>query len=163
MAAEMEDRMTRARIVKGSEGPTVDGVPWTFKATGSQTQGRFDFMVGPVDYLTGPPLHIHREQDDTFFVLAGILTIQADDELFELEPGDFASVPPGVAHTFDNVHADQPAVQAINLMTPGGLHDFFSERARLDEPADPAVVKRLADKYGMVTAGPPLRIKLGLG
>lgn len=155
--------MSRARIVRSSEGSTVDGVPWAFKATGSQTNGRFDFMVGPVGYLTGPPLHVHHEQDDTFFVLDGVLTIQVDDELFELGAGDFATVPPGVAHTFDNVRAGEPAVRAINLMTPGGLHDFFAERARLGETPEPAVVTRLAERYGMVAVGPPLRTRLDLG
>lgn len=141
----------------------MNGVPWSFKAIGSQTRGRFDFMVGPVGYLTGPPLHVHHEQDDTFFVLDGVLTVQADDEIFELGPGDFVTVPPGVPHTFDNLHADGPPVRAINLMTPGGLHDFFAERTILGESADPAAVQRLADRYGMVTVGPPLRTKLGLG
>ncbi|TMR05697.1 cupin domain-containing protein [Actinomadura soli] len=155
--------MTRFMIVRSSEGAAVDGVSWAFKAIGSQTQGRFDFMVGPVGYLTGPPLHVHAVQDDTFFVLDGMLTIQVDDELFELGPGDFASVPPGVAHTFDNVHADRPTVRAVNLMTPGGLHDFFAERASLGEAEEPAALKRLAERYGMTTVGPPLRAKLGLG
>src|ERR1700761_1081287 len=102
--------MAEARILRGSQGDVLDGVPWVFKATGATTGGHFDFMVGEVRYLSGPPLHVHAEQDDTFYVLEGVLTIQADDEVFELTAGDFVSVPPGVPHTFDNLDPDQGPV-----------------------------------------------------
>lgn len=49
-------------------------------------------------------MHYHEEQDDTFYVLEGLLTVQAGEEILDLRPGDFLSIPPGVAHTFDNLH-----------------------------------------------------------
>jgi mannose-6-phosphate isomerase-like protein (cupin superfamily) len=155
--------MAEARIVKRSEGDVLEGMSWLFKATGAQTGGRFDFMVGPVEYLSGPPLHVHRDQDDSFFVLEGILTVQVGHEVVDLEPGDFASAPPGVPHTFDNVQADRSPVLTVNLMTPGGLHDFFVERARLGpDQTDASVLEQLTERYGLSTVGPPLRVKLGL-
>ena len=154
--------MAEARIVRSAEGDEVAGVPWLFKAIGENTGGHFDFMVGEVAYLSGPPLHVHAEQDDTFFVLEGVLAIQVGDEVFDVGPGDFASVPPGVPHTFDNVRADQGPVKTINLMTPGGLHAFFAARVDAGPDAEPEQVKQLAEKYGMETVGPPLREKLGL-
>ncbi|WP_394827859.1 cupin domain-containing protein [Pendulispora albinea] len=155
--------MVNAHIVRSSEGEAHEGVPWLFKATARHTQGRFDFLVGTVDYFTGPPLHSHREQEDTFYVLEGILTLQVDDETFDLGPGDFATIPPGVAHTFDNIRNDQPPVKAINLMTFGGFDGFLAEEARLRrQSADPATFEELAEKYGATILGPPLRVKLGL-
>lgn len=155
--------MAEARILRAAEGETVDGAPWLFKATGANTGGHFDFMVGEVEYCTGPPLHVHETQDDSFFVLEGTLTVQAGDEVVELVPGDFVSVPPGVPHTFDNLDKDQGPVRTINLMTPGVLHDFFAQHAAagLGE-ADPAVVRQLADDHGISRVGPTLGERLGL-
>jgi mannose-6-phosphate isomerase-like protein (cupin superfamily) len=154
--------MTEGRIVKSGEGDVVEGVPWLFKAVGEQTDGHFDLMVGEVEYLTGPPLHVHADQDDSFLVLEGTLAIQVGEELFDVGPGDFATVPPGVAHTFDNIRQDQPPVRTINLMTPGGLHAFFAHRAKQDPGVEPAEVKQLAESYGMEVVGPTLGEKLGL-
>jgi quercetin dioxygenase-like cupin family protein len=157
-----ETIMAKALVIRRDEGSSVEGVAWMFKATGGQTDGRFDFMVGDVGYLSGPPLHLHKEQDDTFYVLGGVLTLQVGDNVFDLMPGDFATVPPGVAHTFDNIRADQPSAQVINLMTPGGLYAFFADRARLGSEVGAATIEELATRHGVELIGPPLRMKLGL-
>src|SRR5215204_2067629 len=78
-----EDDMAEARIVRSAEGDEVAGVPWLFKAIGANTDGHFDLMVGEVGYLTGPPLHVHAEQDDSFFVLEGVLATQVGDEIVD--------------------------------------------------------------------------------
>ena len=153
--------MAEARIVRSSEGEVYERL-WKFKH-GSLTGGRFDFMVGNVGYLAGPPLHVHREQDDTLYVLEGVLTVQVGEELYELGPGDFATVPPGVPHTFDNVKKDQPPVKVCNVMTPGGFDAQFREMAALGEAArDPAQAARLREKHGVTMVGPTLGVKLGL-
>jgi len=151
--------MAEARVVRRSAGEAYED-RWLFKH-GSLVGGRFDFMVGEVGYLTGPPLHVHREQDDTFFVLEGVLTVQAGEELIDLGPGDFATVPPGIAHTFDNIRKDQPPVKVVNLMTPGGLDAQFRDTALAAR--DPAKIAKLREKYGVTTVGPTLGVKLGLG
>lgn len=155
--------MTAARIVRSLAGDAAKGgdVPWVFKA-GARSGGGFDFMVGDVPYLSGPPLHVHRDQADTFYILENVLTIQVEDELFDLGPGDFASVPPGVRHTFDNVRADQPPVKAVNLMVPGGIDVFFEELGDLGEQPAASDVNRIGAANGVTFVGPPLRVKLGL-
>jgi quercetin dioxygenase-like cupin family protein len=150
--------MADARIVRSGEGEVYEQL-WHFKH-GSLTGGRFDFMVGEVGYLKGPPLHVHQDQDDTLFVLEGVLTVQVRDELIELGPGDFATVPPGIPHTFDNVKKDQPPVKVCNLMTPGGLDAQFRDmRAAAGDPAKAAALR---EKYGTAMAGPTIGVKLGL-
>jgi quercetin dioxygenase-like cupin family protein len=157
--------MAETRIVRNGEGDVHDR-HWLFKH-GSLTGGSFDFMVGDIEYLTGPPLHVHDEQDDTFFVLEGVLAVQVGDEVIDLGPGDFASVPPGVPHTFDNIRKDQPPVKVCNLMTPGGIDAQFRDMARLGEAAgdadnDGAAMARLRKKHGVTAVGPTLGVKLGL-
>lgn len=153
--------MAKARIVRSSDGEVYERL-WRFKH-GSLTGGRFDFMVGEIGYLSGPPLHVHRDQDDTFYVLEGVLTVQVGDELFDLGPGDFASVPPGVPHTFDNVRKDQPPVKVVNLMTPGGLDAQFRDMSLLGEASrDPEKAQAVREKHGAKMVGPTLGVKLGL-
>lgn len=153
--------MAEARIVRSSEGEVYERL-WKFKH-GSLTGGRFDFMVGAVGYLQGPPLHVHRVQDDTLFVLEGVLTVQVGDQVYDLGPGDFATVPPGVPHTFDNTRKDQPPVKVCNLMTPGGFDAQFRDIAALRAAGgDPAKILELRETHGVSMVGPTLGEKLGL-
>lgn len=155
--------MADARIVRKAEGETVQGEPWLFKATSGNTDGQFDFMVGEIGYLSGPPLHVHSEHFDSFYVLEGVLAVQAGEEVFDLEAGDFVAVPPGVPHTFDNLREEQGTVRTINLMTPGVLHDFFAKRDESGPAAEPEAIKELAHDHGITGVGPTLGEKLGLG
>ena len=152
----------RAVVVRSDEGRSYKQGPSLFKAAGDETGGRFDFFEMEIEYLTGPPLHYHFVQDDTFYVLEGMLAVQFDDEVVELGPGDFCSVPPGVPHTFDNIRKDQPPVKVINLMTPGGYEGVFVANENLDKDADPAVRDQINADHEVKYVGPPLKVKLGL-
>lgn len=150
-------------LVASDQGETAKDSPHLFKATASNTAGRFDFFVATFAPRTGPPLHYHVHQDDTFYVLEGILTMQVGDDVFDIGPGDFLSIPPRVAHCFDNLHNGDAPVRAINLMTPGGILDMFDEMA--DVPAGPdqgTVLGEVAVRHGSLIVGPPLRVTLGL-
>jgi mannose-6-phosphate isomerase-like protein (cupin superfamily) len=147
--------MAEARVVRASEGEVYGNSP-LFKH-GSLTGAPFDMLVVNLGYREGPPLHVHAEQHDTFYVLEGIVTVQIGDKIVELAQGDFASVPPGVPHTFDNLREDQPTVKVLNFMTPGGLDGFF---VKLKEqgagPGDPAKFVAVAETCGMKMVGPPI-------
>lgn len=153
--------MPEPRIVRSTEGEVLQ--PWLCKI-GSCSGARFDFLIGNIAYLSGPPLHVHREQDDTFYVLEGVLTLQVGDEIIDLGPGDFATVPPGVPHTFDNIRKHQPPPKVLNLMTPGGLDALFHDLARgASGEGDALNLIELSERHGVTLVGPTLGIKLGLG
>ena len=157
--------MIEGRIVRRGEGDRLDvvGTEMRFLAVGESTGRRFDFMIGDMSYLSGPPLHTHRDQDDTFYVLEGVLSIQIGDEVYELEPGDFATAPPGVPHTFGNMREGQELVKAVNIMTPGGFDEFLTEFSGLPPgPPDADLLPLWQDKYGISFVGPPLSVRLGL-
>ena len=156
--------MAEGRIVRRGAGDRLDvlGDETRFLAVGEATGRRFDFMIVTSSYLTGPPLHTHRDQDDTFYVLDGVLSVQIGDEVYELEPGDFATAPPGVAHTFGNMRRGQELVRAVNIMTPGGFDKFLTEFSGLPGPPDAELAQRWHEKYGLTIVGPPLSVRLGL-
>jgi mannose-6-phosphate isomerase-like protein (cupin superfamily) len=135
--------------------------PWSFRIIGAEIDGHFDFIEATITYLQGPPLHLHHEQDDTFFVIEGTLTVQVGDELFDLHAGDLVCAPKGVSHTFANV-AKEP-VRVINIMTPGGFDRVMEEYASLPAgPRDPQVLEQLAHKHKLVFVGPSIPVRLGL-
>lgn len=151
------------RLVKPGEGRVPQGSAHPFVADASTTGGRFDLMIGTFAPMTGPPLHLHHEQDDTFYVLEGTLTVQVGEEVFDIGPGDFLSVPPETPHTFDNLHNGDRPVRAINLMTPGGFFDMLDAWGRIgDGPDHDAAMREAAERHGTVLMGPPLRVRLGL-
>lgn len=47
-----------------------------------------------------PPLHVHREDDESFYVLEGRLSLFLPGERIELEPGEATLAPKGVPHTY---------------------------------------------------------------
>jgi mannose-6-phosphate isomerase-like protein (cupin superfamily) len=149
--------------VPSDQGTTAKESPHLFKATAASTAGRFDFFVGTFAPRTGPPLHYHVHQDDTWYVLEGILTVQVGDDVFDIGPGDFLSIPPRVPHSFDNLHNGDAPVRAVNVMTPGGLFDMFDEMADVPPgPEQSAELGQVAAGHGTLIVGPPLRVTLGL-
>ncbi len=131
-----------------------------FKASGPNNDGRLDFFVLDVDFAFWVPLHTHTQQEDTFFVVDGVLTLQLDDDVVELTSGDFATAPPGVAHSFTNTRPEGPPVRLVNLMTPGLGFDHYLEQVMAG--ADEATTNRLNEEYGVQMIGTPLAVKLGL-
>ncbi|MGO9455998.1 MAG: cupin domain-containing protein [Acidimicrobiales bacterium] len=147
------------------EGYVLRDAPgWTWKANGRDNQGRFDFLVVEhLAYGAGPPLHFHAEQEDSFFVLEGVLSVQLGDEVVELGPGDFATAPPGVPHSLTNAHSDQSACRAVNLLTPGnGFDRYISQIDEVVAMGDHATIERLHAEYGVTIVGPTLAERLGL-
>ncbi len=147
------------------EGYVLRDAPgWTWKANGRDNQGRFDLLVVEhLAYGAGPPLHFHAEQEDSFFVLEGVLTVQLGDDVVELGPGDFATAPPGAPHSFTNARADQGACRTVNLLTPGiGFDRYLSQLKQAAAKGDHEAVERLNIEYGVTIVGPPLAERLDL-
>ncbi len=145
------------------DGYVVRSAPgWTWKGNGRDNDGRFDFLVSEVAYGTGPPLHVHATQEDTFYVLDGVLSVQLGNDVAELGPGDFGTAPPGVPHSFTNAQADQ-ACRAINLMTPGiGFDRYIDQIESVAASGDLDALERLHAQYGVSIVGPSLAERLEL-
>lgn len=132
-----------------------------FKASGRDNGGRFDLFVMDIIYGFGPPLHTHTGQEDSFYVVDGVLTVQIADEIIELRPGDFASAAPGVPHSFTNTDSHRPA-RMINLMTPGIGFDEYVQRLVGDVPPEPDMMEKLNEEFGVQIVGPSVAQALGL-
>jgi mannose-6-phosphate isomerase-like protein (cupin superfamily) len=110
----------------------------------------------------GPPLHVHRAEDELLQILDGTVRIVCGDTDVVLGPGGFAYLPRGVPHTFW-VQGDQPA-RMLAIFTPGGVEEMFvesgvaSDSAQLPEGdgTPPGALEALTARYDVEHIGPPL-------
>ncbi len=134
----------------------------TILASAAQTGGAFGLVHMQVAVGHGPPLHVHRAEDEAFWILEGQLTVRCGDEEFAAGPGSFVYTPRSVPHTF-RLDGGTPA-RLLVLLTPGGGEGYFVEAGRpaagpgLPPPAPPDVAELAAigAKYYQEFIGPPL-------
>jgi len=146
-----------ASIVRSGDGNAVwvVGDTYTFKATSESTGGAFALIEASVPPGGGPPPHVHTREDETFYVLDGVLEVTVGTQTSVVRTGDFVYLPRGTTHCFRNM--DVNAARMLILTTPAGFERFFAEAgvpARPGEqapPLDPAEFGRIAElsaKYG---------------
>jgi quercetin dioxygenase-like cupin family protein len=99
-----------------------------FLVTGEDTKhtSMFDWTI-PAGFSTG--LHVHRVQEETFYVLEGECEWQVDGQRVSAKPGTYLFLPPGVLHDIRNV-SDKPARVLMTVSPPGHEH-YFEELAKV--------------------------------
>ena len=146
------------RALKAGEGRAywVVGDRYTILAAGEDTGGAYALIHALVPPGGGPPLHVHRREDEAFYVLEGELAFQADGRNFTAAAGSWVTLARGSLHAFRNT-GTAPA-RALIVVTPAGLERYFAEVGReategsSPPPVTPAEIERLvavAAKYGM--------------
>ncbi|MGN6416907.1 MAG: cupin domain-containing protein [Pseudobacter sp.] len=71
-----------------------------------------------------PPPHIHKNEDEIFYLLEGNIRFQIGEKVIEAKAGDAVFAPRMTAHHFV-IENDQ--ARFLNIMTPGKLMDYFME------------------------------------
>jgi mannose-6-phosphate isomerase-like protein (cupin superfamily) len=129
------------------------GDVYTFLVTGAESGGSYFAMEALVPPGGGPPPHIHRNEDETFYIVEGECSIRLDDETVTAGAGDFVNVPRGRVHCFQN--EGRNPMRMILTFTPSGIESFFEETLEpaLDlTQAPPDNVEEVAARY--VAAAP---------
>lgn len=147
----------------------ASGGRWITKTAGEQTEGRLLQLVGSERRGAAPPLHIHRDADQTFFVIAGEVTIFLGDERIEAGAGDFVLVPRGVSFgylvrseqaeflvTFAPAGIEGPSGIGLDgLFRQVGMPVVHGEAPPGPVAPDPEEFARTAALYGCEVVGPP--------
>lgn len=71
-----------------------------------------------------PPPHIHKNEDEIFYLLEGSIKFHIGDREIEAKAGDAVFAPRMTPHHFI-IENDQ--ARFLNIMTPGKLIDYFLE------------------------------------
>jgi quercetin dioxygenase-like cupin family protein len=135
----------------------------TIKIGTHETQGRWALVELVTPPGSGPPLHVHRNDDEAFYILEGEITFYVGDAVIEAKAGSFAFAPRNVPHTFV-VGTTSPARYLV-VAEPAGFDRFVTEvgipaETRTlpppsDGPPDVAALGAVAAKYGIEILGPP--------
>ncbi len=111
------------------------GDHYTFLVTGEETGGAYFAMEALVPPGGGPPPHIHRREDETFYLIEGEIEFLLGEDLVLAGPGDFVNIPRGMVHRFRNIGSG--TARMILTFTPAGMERFFEETL---EPAPSGAV-----------------------
>jgi quercetin dioxygenase-like cupin family protein len=101
---------------------------------------------------SGPPVHIHPNQDEWFYVMEGEVLFQLGGERKTLRAGESVLGPRGIPHGFMGA-GEKPAHMIIAFTPAGRMEEFFRETA---VPKGPPMDAAMFAKYDMQYVGPPL-------
>lgn len=122
--------------------------------------GRLSLLECEAPQGAMPPLHVHHDEDETFYVLEGRVRLFTPGGSVEIGPGESATGPRGVPHAY-RVESDG----ARMLVLTNGAFASFVEEASVPAsgagyaPADallaPEALGAAAAKAGIEVLGPP--------
>jgi quercetin dioxygenase-like cupin family protein len=103
-----------------------------------------------------PPLHVHKNEDEWFYILDGDMSFHVGGETLSGKAGVFVSFPRGIPHTFT---VESSKARFLVMNTPGGFERMF-----LLAPRTPEEAARALRAYGMEVVGPhPRQAAAGVG
>lgn len=112
---------------------------------------------------SSPPLHVHDDLDDTWYILGGEMVVRCGDEELVVGAGHWVSMPRGVPHTFRVV--GEREAQILLVHDNPSFRDFVRAvstpaRARVvpSNPTFPPMdeLARIAASHDLRPMGPPL-------
>jgi mannose-6-phosphate isomerase-like protein (cupin superfamily) len=131
----------------GGERLQFSDAEFVIRASADTTGGAFTIIeeVDPLD----TPLHVHKNEDELWYVLEGEHIIQVGDDEFQIGPGEIAFGPRGVPHAQRRVVPRTGRFLA--LVSPAGFEGFFRELSDAERSGSsmPEAYVRVSEKYGI--------------
>ncbi|MCA1648151.1 MAG: cupin domain-containing protein [Chloroflexi bacterium] len=138
-------------VVDYHAGEVIQAGPMTLRILedGTHTEHRLGLVEITIPpRVDGPPQHIHRQHDETFFVISGAPTFTCGGKTLTAQPGTLVTAPPGTPHTFANPGA-QPVVMLCTV-TPDLYIGYFRDLGGLrpgPHGLDPREVAEVMARY----------------
>jgi hypothetical protein len=146
----------RAFVVLPGEGRVVDlgEFSMTVKADSADTAGVVSVLEADEPPRFGPPIHVHHDAAEAFYVLEGEYVMYLDDREFVCPAGSFIFIPIGVPHGFSV--GDVPS-RKLNFYFPAAMIGYFDDLAAAlrREEVDDGELAEIAGRYSMEIVGPP--------
>ncbi len=122
----------------------------------AETSGRSAMFRVSTEKPGGPPLHIHHDADEYFYVVAGKVRFHIDGRELTVDAGNAVFVPRGSPHSY-RVESEEGA-DMLTIVVPGGFERFFEAMATetLVIPDDMPRINEIAGEFHLEFTGPPL-------
>ena len=155
--------LVRSGFTRTSDGtderaPLPSGMFDTEVVRASDSEGRlaiFVFPAGGHHPYRGAPLHVHHEQDEWLYILAGEFVAEVGGKRMRLKLGDSLLMPMKVPHRWSV--AQEQHCGAIHLYSPAGLMEIdWSPVAQDTDPKNQEARKAEFEKHGLTLLGGPL-------
>ena len=133
----------------------------TVKAGPDETGNAFSQFEVDDPRGSGPPLHVHHNEDETFYILEGEVTFLVDGERIDVGAGDFLFALRDIPHAY--VVRSEYARMLVTL-SPSGTEQLFVSLGvpviGAEPPTDAVMppmdeMARLFASYGTEILGPP--------
>jgi mannose-6-phosphate isomerase-like protein (cupin superfamily) len=138
------------------EGRAIDmgAFGMTVKVDEGDTNGAFALLEAsePPDF--GPPMHVHENAGEAFYVLDGEYHIFIENQEYRCPAGSFVYIPAGVVHGFRVAHI---ASRKLVIFSPAAMVGYFDELAQAAMtgiPLNSHSLAEMAERYGMHVLGP---------
>lgn len=103
----------------------------------------------------GPPLHIHHNQDEMFYILEGEYKFQVGEDKHLMKPGDTIFLPRNVPHAF--VQLTEKGKVLVTYQPAGKMEDFFKVTDAWTSPPTKEEIEKVFADHEMKVVGPPLK------
>lgn len=142
-----------AYVLQKGEGRTIDlgGFTMTVKTDAERTGGGFSLLEAAEPPQFGPPLHIHHDAAEAFYVLDGEYIIFLPSGEVRAPAGAFVFIPAGIEHGF---RVGSVESRKLNFYVPAAMVGYFDEIEAAAGKLDDAMLAALAGRYSMEVTGP---------
>jgi mannose-6-phosphate isomerase-like protein (cupin superfamily) len=146
-----EARFGKRYTMKGVTLNTLD-----IKISGKDTDGGLAVFeqTGQTPY-SGPPLHVHLDQDEWFHVLEGAYFFRCGDGEFYVGAGETIFLPRNIPHAF--VQVTENARTLVAYMPAGKMEAFFAVTDQWASPPTRDEIMEVFAAHGMRVVGDPIR------
>ena len=149
---------TRETDGTNQPAPSPSGMFDTEVVRASDSDGRlatYVFPIGEHHPYSGAPLHVHHQQDEWLYILAGEFVAEVGGRRMRLKPGDSLLMPMKVPHRW--TVAQSAHCGAIHLYSPAGLMEMeWAPLARDEDPKKLELRQAEFERHGLTLLGAPL-------
>jgi quercetin dioxygenase-like cupin family protein len=132
----MKDETTREKALVSAAVRSDEGeARWwfgslaIFKATAADTGGQMTIIEVTEHPGAEAPLHVHRRDDEGFWILEGSATFEVGDATIEAGAGDYLFGPRDIPHRYV---VGPRGCRMLFILVPGGIEEVIRETS---EPA----------------------------
>jgi mannose-6-phosphate isomerase-like protein (cupin superfamily) len=137
------DSSDAGRWYEGTRGERI-----AVRISSLETDGAYAVLESLAEPGCATPMHLHRNEEEHFVIVAGNYRIAIGEKIFEVSAGASITLPRGVPHSWRNISSELG--RHVVILTPGG----FERCVQTIRNSPPEKLEEVAASYGCCIVGP---------